>query len=308
MKLFHLGLCVGEHPKDSMRKAFLANVSDYKELSTGVQNVNQRAVDIVRQFRPDIVFMQIQAPNIITMQTVQEFKRCGAWVVNWNGDIRHETPDWMKQMATVCDRTLFTNQRDARNVRNGGYLEIGYDPEIYKPEGEKIPCRPIAFFGNNYGQAQFPLSGMRLEMNHALQQRFWRNYGVYGTNWPNASGNFNHSQYEEAKAYRSVKVAINLSHFDEEQYTSDRLYRIMGTGVFCLAREYAGMPFVSGKHLYTWRTIPELIRLIEYYMLHDEEREMIAKEGHEYVKENFTFDCMVKNLLNIYKQDKGIRV
>jgi len=35
MRIFHLGLCVGPPPFDSMRKAFLANCTDYIELSTG---------------------------------------------------------------------------------------------------------------------------------------------------------------------------------------------------------------------------------------------------------------------------------
>lgn len=301
MKLFHLGLCVGEPPKDSMRKAFRANCTEYRELSTGVPNVNYHAVQIAQEFRPDIIFMQIQAPNIITVQTVKEFKRLGAWVVNWNGDMRANTPDWMQHMAHSVDRTLFTNMRDVRNVVKGGFLEIGYDPEIYTPDGPKIPCRPIAFFGNNYGENMFPLSRLRLEMNHALTQAFPRDYGVYGTCWPNASGNFNHSQAEEAKAYRSVDIAINLSHFDEEQYTSDRVFRIMGTGVFCLARKYNGMPFEDGKHCRVWETIPQLVDLINYYLLHKEERDIIAKQGLELVKAEYTFHRMAERLIELWK-------
>jgi hypothetical protein len=61
MRIFHLGLCVGPPPFDSMRKAFIANCDDYIELSTGEKDVNQEAVRIAREFRPDIIFMQIQA-------------------------------------------------------------------------------------------------------------------------------------------------------------------------------------------------------------------------------------------------------
>jgi hypothetical protein len=46
--------------------------------------------------------------------------------------------------------------RDVKNVVNGGYLEIGYDPEIYTPKGEIGNCKEISFFGNNYGSDQFP--------------------------------------------------------------------------------------------------------------------------------------------------------
>lgn len=302
MRIFHLGLCVGPPPFDSMRKAFLANSTAYIELSTGDQDVNQKAINMANAFKPDIVFMQIQAQNIIHIETVKELKKTGAFVINWNGDIRDKTPQWMIDMAPFIDRTLFSNLRDAGNVKNGGYLEIGYDPEIYSPVGDSLPMPEIAFFGNNYGSAKFPLSRMRIQMHNLLHRHFKCRYGVYGNNWTNGAGNFNHSQAEEAKAYRGIKIGINLSHFDEPKYSSDRILRIMGSGVLCLAREYKEMPFVDGEHLRTWQTFRELIHMIEHYLRNDAERIEIAMQGQQFVKENYTFDAMVKNMIKEYEQ------
>lgn len=302
MRIFHLGLCVGPPPFDSMAKAFKANSTAYIELSTGDKDVNSKAIAMAKAFRPNIIFMQIQSPNIINIETVIEMKKTGAWICNWNGDIRATTPQWMIEMAHYVDRTLFTNLRDAGNVSNGGYLEIGYDPEIYKPEGERLNLREIGFFGNNYGAKMFPLSKMRIEMNAVLMRHFRGRYGVYGNNWGNVSGNFNSSQAEEAKAYRGIKIGISLSHFDEPKYTSDRIFRIMGSGCFCLAKRYDQMPFEDGVHLRTWDSFRELIELINYYLVHEEKRLQIAKQGHEFVKKNYTFDNMVKNLIKIYEQ------
>jgi len=302
MRIFHLGLCVGPPPFDSMRKAFVANSTAYIELSTGDKEVNSKAVAMAKAFRPDLIFMQIQSANIISLNTVQELKKTGAFIVNWNGDIRATTPQWMDDMAQYVDRTLFTNLRDARNISNGGYLEIGYDPEIYSPEGEALQLPEIGFFGNNYGASMFPLSRMRIEMHNLLNRQFRGKYGVYGNNWMNASGNFNSSQAEEAKAYRGIKIGINLSHFDEPKYSSDRILRIMGSGCFCLAKHYEFIPFADGVHLRTWRTFPELIELVNYYLTHEDERKQIAKQGQEFVRENYTFDNMVKNLIDIYEQ------
>ena len=303
MRIFHLGLCVGPPPFDSMRKAFLANSTAYIELSTGEKDVNQKAIAMAKAFKPNLIFMQIQAANIIHIETVKEMKKTGAFIVNWNGDIRATTPQWMIEMAEYVDRTLFSNDRDSKNVKNGGYLEIGYDPQIYRPEGEALNLKPIGFFGNNYGSSMFPLSRMRIEMHNLLSRHFKGLYGIYGNNWHNVSGNFNHSQAEEAKAYRGIKIGINLSHFDEPKYTSDRIYRIMGSGCFCLAKEYEGMPFIDGKHLRTWKTFPELIGLIKYYLEHEDERKQIAMQGNEFVGKNYTFHEMIKNLIKIYEQN-----
>lgn len=302
MKIFHLGLCVGPPPYDSMRKAFLANCTDYIELSTGDKEVNQKAIQMAKAFKPDIIFMQIQAQGIIHIETVKELKKTGAFIINWNGDIRHQTPNWMIDMAQFVDRTLFSNLRDSKNVMNGGYLEIGYDPEIYSPNGSHYVLPEIGFFGNNYGAGKFPLSRLRIEMNNLLKRQYRDKYAVYGNNWINTRMNFNHSQAEEAKAYRGIKIGINLSHFDEPMYTSDRIYRIMGSGCFCLAKKYEQMPFVDGLHLRTWTNFRELLELINYYLEHDDERRDIAKQGHDFVRANYTFDNMVKNIIKIYNE------
>ena len=272
MRIFHLGLMVAPAPNDSARKAFLANSSDYIELSTGDKDVNSKAIAMAKAFKPDIIFMQIQAPNIIQIETVKAMKETGAWICNWNGDVR--------------------------NVPNGGYLEIGYDPEIYTPIGEIGNCKEISFFGNNYGGDKFPLSRLRIEMNTMLNKHFGNRYGVYGNNWFNVSGNYNHSQAEEAKAYRATKIAINLSHYDEDSYSSDRIYRILGSGAFCLCKAYPNMPFIDHVHVRTWNSLYDLMVLLRYYLDdHKEERDLIAKQGNEFVKENYTFDSMVKNII-----------
>ena len=289
---------VAPAPNDSARKAFLANCTDYIELSTGDKDVNSKAIAMAKAFKPDIIFMQIQAPNIIQIETVKAMKETGAWICNWNGDIRNETPGWMIQMAPFVDKTLFSNMRDVRNVENGGYLEIGYDPEIYTPDGEIGNCKEISFFGNNYGGDKFPLSRLRIEMNTMLNKHFGNRYGVYGNNWFNVAGNYNHSQAEEAKAYRATKIAINLSHYDEDSYSSDRIYRILGSGAFCLCKAYPNRPFIDHVHVRTWNSLYDLMVLLRYYLDdHKEERDLIAKQGNEFVKKNYTFDSMVKNII-----------
>jgi spore maturation protein CgeB len=273
-------------------------------MSTGVSDVNEKAIAIANEFKPDIIFMQIQAPGVIHNETVRQMKETGTFIINWNGDIRHHTPEWMISMADYVDRTLFSNMRDARNVKNGGYLEIGYDPEIYKPEGETLPCREIAFFGNNYGANRFPLSMFRIEMHNLLTRQFGSKYGAYG-NWSNAAGNFNSSQHDEAAAYRSCKIAINVSHFEEENYSSDRILRILGTGVFCLCKWYPEMPYIDGVHVKVFKTLPELLHLIRHYSndTNKPERDRIARQGQEFVRNTFTFDHMVTNIIKYYEQN-----
>jgi len=148
--------------------------------------------------------MQIQAENIIHAQTCEYFLNHGAKVINWTGDKRHVVPQWMIDLAPFVSLTAFSNMDDVNTMRSLGfksdYLEIGYDPEIYKPEGESLNMPEIVFMGNNYGRGYFPMSGFRIDMVDFLRQEYGNRFGVYGSGWAYGNGNFNHSQYEEAKA------------------------------------------------------------------------------------------------------------
>lgn len=307
-----MGLCVAPPPYNAMQQAFIDNCDEYRELSTGHPDVNKEAVKICSEFKPDLVFMQIQAENIITPTTVKFIQATGAIVFNWTGDVRDNIPRWMIDFG--ADLTLFSNMRDVKEMnahksKVADYLEIGYNENIYCQEGEAKNIEPIVFFGNSYGSKMFPLSLFRIQMCTYLKEIFKGRFGIYGTGWSIASGNFNHSQPEEASAYRGAKIAINCSHYEIERYSSDRLLRILGTGTpICLAKHYPGIEedFTDGTHLRVWRTIEELKDLINYYLdpVNEAERVKIANGGMNIAREKFTFNKMILNTIEIYNKYK----
>lgn len=311
-KIFHIGLCVNPPPLNGLQKAFIQNSSNYVELSTSNKNLNQEAIQIAQNFRPDIVFMQVQAPGVVSPDTVRAMKEAGAFIVNWNGDVRDSLPQWMVDCAMAgVDVTAFTNMRDVREMRRLGFrsewVEIGYDPEIYCPEGPHASCRDIVFFGNNVHG--FPMSQFRNAMCGHLSQKYGDAFGSYGMH-SYAVGNFNHSQRDEAAAYRSARIAINVSHYEIEKYSSDRLLRILGTGrPICLAKWYPGIEeiFADGDQLRFFRTLEDLFRLIDYYRHPDNESERseIVKRGQFFVFSNFTFDNQVKNIIQLYNNGRN---
>ena len=137
MKLLHIGLCVSEG-ENGFQKAFkdvLGN-ENYFELSTGEQHLNVKILQKFNECKPDIVFFQIQAENIVGNQTFDYLKSNGAFVINWTGDKRNSVPQWMVDAAPFVSLTAFSNMEDVRELNKLGYdseyLEIGYDENIYK--------------------------------------------------------------------------------------------------------------------------------------------------------------------------------
>ena len=302
LKILHIGICTG---MNGLTKQFRLQSSEYREINSGHQSLN----NILREdtYRPDLVFMQIQCENVIRPEIVQAMRDRGSFVINWNGDMRDQCPPWMIELPV--DVSCFTNMRDVYEMRAFGkraeWLEIGYDPEIYHPDGEVIRTYPIVFFGNN--AHRFPMSQFRQDMCFYLKRKFPGQFGVYGIH-AGSDGNFNTSQHHESAAYRFAKIAINVSHYEIERYSSDRMLRILGTGTaICLAKWYPDMPYEDGVHLRVWRTLEELESLIHYYLHPDSEPERlkIVERGRQYVLSTFTFEHQVRNVIKLYEESKG---
>lgn len=305
MKLLQIGLCVQPPPFNGMQTPFieLLGADNYREISTGEKDLNNKVRKLFDEFIPDKVFMQIQAPNIISADVVRHMSNTSK-VINWTGDVRHEVPKWMIEIAPYCI-TSFSNNTDVSKMKrmgyNAEYLEIGYDPLIYCPEGDKSNCPEIIFMANNYGLNYFPLSNYRIEIVNKLTKIYGTRFGVYGNGWQTAKGNINHSQREEAKYYRNCKIAINCSHFNYDRYSSDRMLRILGSGAFCLSHRFQNihMDYEECKHLVSFTTVNDLVEKINYYLAHEDERKQIAVNGNDLTKNRNTFKHMIANILDL---------
>lgn len=259
------------------------------------------------EFKPDIVFMHLQRPGIISHTALAAMNK-KAKLVNWCGDVREELPAHYIDLGDHIDLTLFTNVEDVEKLRKEGvkadFLQVGFDSLNFNPEGPVGVYPEIIFMGSNY-HCQYPLSSYRESMVRTLKSVFGDKFGVYGANWGNqmqngqkiANGlitNFG----EEGLAYRSCKIAISLSHFERSKYASDRLFRILGTGAFCLTHVYPELEedFDIGLDLDVFTSIDELINKIKFYLENEELRKNIAREGCRRARQNFTWHHFAENL------------
>ncbi len=95
---------------------------------------------------------------------------------------------------------------------------------------------------------------------------------------------------------------INLNHTMRciETGLSQRVWDIMGCGGFVLSNYQAEIPeyFEIGKEIACYENTAECIELIKYYLSHDEERNMIAKNGYEKVKSLHTYKIRVAKMID----------
>lgn len=315
MNILFIGIFDNNEPNTALRNAFQKVSKIYVEVAWNLipkDWLHEYVAQALRNLhKVDLIFLQLQAPDIIKGVTLEMMKQTGAFICQWTGDARQPLPRHYIDFGRQIDLSLFSNQNDVDTMRSNGvkadFLQVAADHTIYTPIGPKIITPNIVFMGNNYNNT-FPLSKYRFKMVEFLRNHYRSDFGLYGCNWPKEwkikSLMYNHQ--EEAKIYRSCKIAINLAHYDLKKYASDRLFRIMSSGAFCISKVYPEMQeFENGKNMVTFNgELSDLKAKIDYYLRAHDLRMAIAKNGCEATHNNWTWDHRIQELLQIIEKWK----
>lgn len=107
--------------------------------------------------------------------------------------------------------------------------------------------------------------------------------------------------------YAGTKINLNIALKGIEGGTTQRIMDIMGAGGFVLTNycEETAELFEEGKEIVMFRTPEELIQKVDYYLEHEEEREQIARAGHERAMNDYTYEKKIKKLLDWVTEDEG---
>jgi spore maturation protein CgeB len=270
---------------------------DYQSIrfNEGTEGLLQRMIVKANICKPDLIFIHIQNNDILDIETINQLSKIG-FTVLYNFDCRNKDESkWMYDLTPYLGWVFFSNQEDVDNcnelgIKNVSVLQSSCDTDMYNTIGKKLDKYPdIVFVGNNYvgTNLNFDLSTQRQEMIDFMYFEFDNKFGSYGRG---QLGQMIDPQ-EESLCYNSAKIAISQNNFDKELYTSDRIWKIMSCGTFCLARYFDGIEtiFERGVHLDWFSSLDELKDKTEYYLKNDEERKSIAKVGMNFVKENHSW-------------------
>lgn len=310
MKVFFIGIFDKREPNTAFRDALRSISSNYQEIShTEVRDWNllQRQIkEIAKTQLPNLIFMQLQGANILSEDTLNFIKRTGAFIVQWTGDARQPTPNHYLDIGSKINLSLFGNTEDIEALTakgiNADFLQISADHTIYKPSRK----HEIVFMGNNYPN-KFPLSKFRQDMCEFLKKNYGDRFGVYGLSWGGelCAENLMYNQVKEAEVYQNCKIAINCSHYDLRRYTSDRFFRILLSGAFCLSKEFPNMDeYLPDVNFATFKDLSTLKSKIDYYLENDAERINIAKNGHKMAISKWTWKHRANELLKLVEKWK----
>ncbi len=292
MKIIYCGVMGGQNGFTKALKSVCDEFEDIKQS------------ELINITSADLVILQTQDVGI-SEQAIKHIKSIGAYIIGWCGDARNHTPKHYVDYAKWgIDISAFSNMNDVRYMQSLGYrscfLQIGVDHEIYYPS-DCVKDIDIVFMGNHFGH--FPLSGLRQEMIKELKRIYGDRFKAYGINQPD--GSFMGNQNGEADIYRRAKIGINLSHYNYERYTSDRMFRMLGCGVCVLSQNYNGISHdFGGEHLFVWNDIPSLVKNIDYLLDNPELVKMVGDNGAKLAHSKHTFTHMANDFIKLYEQNK----
>lgn len=302
LKIYHIGLCATPNTNNGLQRAF-KKVGQYKEIHTSHKDFNAQIIRDCESFKPDLVFIQIQTPNVIKVETVKAIRKHCKFIINFTGDVRSPLPQWYIEIGKEIDLTLYVSMEDVMISRAQGikadWIQIGFDETIFNNKVKPIKSADIIFNANNYDH--FPLSKYRKDIAFALQREFGDRFQLYGSGWTIPSKDTNGSMEQQASALRGCKIAISCSNLNHSQYISDRVLRIMAAGALCLSHNFTDYEniYEDGKNIAIFDSIDDMIEQCKYYLKNEDERLMIANNGYELTHELYTWDCFINNILKV---------
>lgn len=274
----------------------------------GREGFQEFAIQMVREFEPDLILFQCQRENNVTPGTIRDIRKQFPWTftINWDGDTHYPITDFHYTIAQAVHLQLIVSpswfpEYAAKGI-GVGYWPIGIEQEYCDQEREEPDGPDVLFTGALYGEGVFPEAEFRRDAILAMSES-GLDFGLYGPGWPKVgltTKSTSEAFAENAQMMARAKMTLSISQSsDLWGYTSDRLYNITATGCPALVQRFAGMEqhgYVDGETCIVFETIEEMIAQAQYYKEHGAKREAIGARGRVMTLARHTWGHRVEGL------------
>ncbi len=103
------------------------------------------------------------------------------------------------------------------------------------------------------------------------------------------------------KIYHLSKINLNITMKPIQSGIPLRVFDVLGAGGFLITNYQPEISeyFDVGKDIVVYESVEDLIFKIRYYLDHEDERKQIAKSGYMKVKENYTYEKLLRLMLSL---------
>lgn len=234
----------------------------------------------------------------------------------WKGLKREkdlETDDYWKYLTHffTCDK-LFIPDLEERGIK-AYFLPAGvFQDECYLGDWKEYYNYDVIFVGSKTYHPEWPY---RTQLINWLEKKYGKRFALFGMQGVNKA---QIRGKELNNLYASAKIIIGdtlCKGFDYPYYLSDRIFETTGRGGFIIHPYIKGIEDLFNLGLYTadgkgfraegrelvtykFNNFDYLEYSIDYFLKHEDEREMIKLAGHERTKKDHTYKSRMWFIIN----------
>lgn len=300
---------------------YMLNIEKYKD--TVINKLNELLTDLLweqfLEFRPHILFCLAQAP--ISPQVIKAIRQSGTIVIFWFVEDYRRFPYWDEVIQYVdyffrIQNAEFTDKIKIYPNTISEYIPMACQPDIHKAlatsEIPDIYKSDISFMGAAFNNR---VNFFR-ELSHYNLKLWGTGWEIYDELSSNCMLEGKRIDIEESvKIFNGTKININLHSSMEDtifdqygDFINPRTFEICACGGFQLVDDRLCLReiFTPDYNIVTFSSLEEAKDKIDYYLSHDNERELIAKRGQQLVLEKHTYQMRIEQMLKIVQENSPV--
>ena len=307
---------VYDAPMHIRRKSSLANSCNYVFLYDRGQ-----CTDLQKQGYQTIYHMPLGA-NVERLDQMEiSYEDIGRFFsdISFVGKLYYSDFEDLLKLLPETDQKRLMEMADRQFVTYGDYfldreLEESYMEHLneYFRVSDWLGCRPVKKEELEYAMSTYITRRERMEalkrlsLEHTID--LYSNEKVNHLEKVREKGVIKYYS-EMPKAFRLSKINLNISLKMIKEGIPLRVFDILGAGGFLITNYQKELEdcFTIGKDLVVYETMEDLRDKVRYYLSHEEERQSIARSGHDRVMEKFTIEAALKKILDVVKKDMAER-
>jgi spore maturation protein CgeB len=257
------------------------------------QDINKSALEFIIEHDVDAIFHVAFNESLDLSEQAAKFAlKRDIPVIQWDCDTSWRFGNWIKprkervsHFVTTHSATLPWYEKCGMNAIRSQWAGSPFYQTL--PETEKQ--YDISFIGQKHGEHATPQGNkfVRAETVDAMMAAGLDIdlFGHYWDGYDNWHGYLTHFQ-RVVDVFNSSKICLNISnpwHYGTMPQIKGRHFEIPQTGQFQLTTPADDLTsyFVPDKEIVVASSPGELVEKSKYYLEHDDEREAIARAGHE---------------------------
>lgn len=288
-----------------------------------VREYNQLILERASQFRPDILLAF--KGSFVEPSTLEILRQSKIALYNYYPDTSPSAHDrLLTESIRKYDCVFYTkrfwslNMPEALAGRPAVFLPHGYDADVHQPMS--LDHEEIAAYGHDVTVVASHTLYKEQLLAELMSRHPKLDLHIYGSRWessrsPELESHIRGvpiygSQY--AKAVRAARICLGVMSgkvkgVTQGDETTTRSFEIPACSGFMLHERTPELLefYEEGKEVACFDSVEELATKIEYYLVHTEERDAIARAGHARCVPAYSYDCRMRQFLNYYKDETG---